>query len=164
MILQPTKTRSYSAWKIKYYGNYSTQLMNENNDNYSLQDWWECLTVKVKFPVKNAEIVRKFSGLASSSSQTQVFDRMPKIFIKSLFFIKLEVNDDKTGLLFVPLSTLSKPEGTHHPLIMHKELLWGAHIKMRRYPEFRCDYYKNTAARRYNELLWGATAFQLKLL
>ena len=70
------------------------------------------------FPVKNVEIVRKFSGLASSSSKTQGFDRILKIFIKSLFFIKLEVNDDKTGLLFVPLSTLSKPEGTHHPLLM----------------------------------------------
>ena len=72
----------------------------------------------MKFPVKNAEIVRKLSVLASSSSQTQGFDRILKIFIKSLFFIKLEVNDDKTGLLFVPLSTLSKPEGTHHPLAL----------------------------------------------
>ena len=70
----------------------------------------------MKFPVKNVEIVWKISGLALSSSQTQGFDRILKIFIKSLFFIKLEVNDDKTGLLFVPLSTLSKPEGTHHPL------------------------------------------------
>ena len=90
--------------------------MSKNSYNYSLQDLWGCLTVKVKFPVKNVEIVRKLSVLASSSSQTQGFDRILKIFIKSLFFIKLEVNDDKTGLLFVPLSTLSKPEGTHHPL------------------------------------------------
>ena len=71
----------------------------------------------MKFPVKNVEIVQKISGLALFSSQTQGFDRILKIFIKSLFFIKLEVNDDKTGLLFVPLSTLSKPEGTHHPLM-----------------------------------------------
>ena len=92
--------------------------MNKNNVYCSLQDWRECPTVKVKFPVKNVEIVRKLSVLASSSSQTQGFDRILKIFIKSLYFIKLEVNDDKTGLLFVPLSTLSKPEGTHHPLLM----------------------------------------------
>ena len=70
----------------------------------------------MKFPVKNVEIVQKISGLALSSSQTQGFDRIIKIFIKSLFFIKLEVNDDKTGLLFVLLSAFSKPEGTHHPL------------------------------------------------
>ena len=77
----------------------------------------------MKFPVKNVEIVRKLSVLASSSSQTQGFDRILKIFIKSLFFIKLEVNDDKTGLLFVPLSTLSKPEGTHHPLSLIFEVI-----------------------------------------
>ena len=96
--------------------NYSHNIDEQNCNNYSLQDLSGCLTVKVKFSVKNAEIARKFSGLASSSSKTQGFDRILKIFIKSLFFIKLEVNDDKTGLLFVPLSTLSKPEGTHHPL------------------------------------------------
>ena len=43
-------------------------------------------------------------------------DRVFKILIRSLFFIKLEVNDGKTGLLFGPLNTLSKHEGTRHPL------------------------------------------------
>ena len=119
MMLRPTKTVSYRAGKMKYHvfrGNYSYNIDEQNCNNYSLQDLSGCLTVKVKFSVKNAEIARKFSGLASSSSKTQGFDRIHKIFIKSLFFIKLEVNDDKTGLLFIPLSTLSKPEGTHHPL------------------------------------------------
>ena len=100
------------------------KLMSKNSYNYSLQDLWGCLTVNVKFPVKNVGIVRKISGLALSSSQTQGFDRILKIFIKSLFFIKLEVNDDKTGLLFVPLSTLSKPEGTHHPLPLMRFLFF----------------------------------------
>ena len=94
----------------------SEKLMKKNSNNHSLQGLLGYLTVKVKVPVKNVEIVRNISGLALSSFQTQGFDRILKIIIKSLFFIKLEVNDDKTGLLFVPLSTLSKPEGTHHPL------------------------------------------------
>ena len=97
--------------------------MNKNSNNHSLQDLLGYLTVKVKVPVKNVEIVRNISGLALSSSQTQGFDRILKIFIKSLYFIKLEVNDDKTGLLLVPLSTLSKPEGTHHPLPLADPLI-----------------------------------------
>ena len=72
--------------------------------------------MKELFLVKNGKILWKSSGLAQISSQTHSLDRILKILIKSLFFIKLEVNDGNTGLLFVPLSTLSKHEGTRHPL------------------------------------------------
>ena len=52
----------------------------------------------------------------SISSQSQSLDRILKMLNKSLFLIRLEVNNDKTNLLFVPLSNPSKLEGSHHPL------------------------------------------------
>ena len=67
MMLRPTKTGSYRAGKMKYHvfrGNYSYNIDEQNGNNYSLQDLSGCLTVKVKFSVKNAEIARIFSGLA----------------------------------------------------------------------------------------------------
>ena len=67
---------------------------------------------------KNVKIIWKSSGLVVSSSQSHSLDRITKMFIKSLFFIKLEVDDDKTALLFVPPSTLSKLGGSRHPLTM----------------------------------------------
>ena len=64
----------------------------------------------------------------SISSQSQSLDRILKMLNKSLFLIKLEVNNDKTNLLFVPLSNLSKLEGSHYPLSKK----WGKKISVKK--------------------------------